>query len=101
MSIGYDLGGGPSFGMIKGDVHDIRGITYNANGGGTIVGGTAMFDDHGWVGFTAGPSAQVGLSGSYARTGAWSSREFFADFFDRNMPRWERVFRHVSRWFCR
>jgi hypothetical protein len=74
------VGVGASGGYINdktGDVDDIRGVTYNVNAGGTAVGGTAMFNEDGkLVGFTAGPSADIGLSGTYAKTGALSLREF-------------------------
>jgi hypothetical protein len=51
------------------------------------VGGTAMFDDKGLVGVTAGFASEFGLSGSYAQTGAWSLNDFGAklgaSIFDR------------------
>lgn len=84
---GYNVGGGVAGGLIKGDVNDIRGITYNANGGGTVVGSTVMFGPDGKpIGAVIGPSARIGLSGSYARTGAWSLREFLGWFFDNYCP---------------
>jgi RHS repeat-associated protein len=67
---GYNIGSGWGIGAIAGDINSIRGITYNVNGGVAPAGGTLMFDGNGMVGFTAGPSASIGLSGTYSQTGA-------------------------------
>jgi len=88
VSAGWNVGTGASGGFMRGDVNDIRGVTYNVNAGGTVAGGTAMFDDTGLVGVTVGPSSEIGFSASYARTGAWSASEFFGWLFDRYMPAW-------------
>ena len=76
IAAGYNVGLGASAGLVTGDESNIQGITYNTNAGGTSVGGTAMFDQSGLVGFTAGPSADIGASASYAQTGAAGLGDF-------------------------
>ncbi|MDQ1811682.1 RHS repeat-associated core domain-containing protein [Massilia sp. CCM 9210] len=72
MAAGYNTGMGWQAGAIKGNVSDIRGLTYNINGGVAPVGGTVMFDaDGNVIGVTAGPAVGFGLSATYANTGAW------------------------------
>jgi hypothetical protein len=69
---GFNVGGGNQYGIIKGNESDIQGVTYNVNGGAAVGSGTLMFDDKGnLVGGTLGPAADLGLSASYTKTGAW------------------------------
>jgi hypothetical protein len=76
IAAGWNVDVGATGGWIKGDVNAIRGITLNANTAVAPVGGTLMFDKDGnRVGQTFGPTAGLGGSGSYARTGALSLRE--------------------------
>jgi hypothetical protein len=72
-AVGYNVGLSAQAGGIEGGINDIKGITGNLNGGGTVVGGTALFNTKGdLVGGTAGPSVEVGASVSVAKTGAVS-----------------------------
>jgi hypothetical protein len=81
---GYNVGLGVQAGLIKGDECDIKGVTYNANAGGGVGSGTAMFDDRGHVvGVTVGPAADIGASESYAKTGAVGLADFFNWLFNK------------------
>jgi hypothetical protein len=91
IGIGYNIGIAGMGGVIKGDVNDVRGVTFNANYSGGPISGTAMFDGNGhWVGQTIGPSAEIGISGSYAKTSAFSFGELGSSlggwFYDHFHP---------------
>jgi RHS repeat-associated protein len=76
LAVGWNEGLSAQAGLIKGDVNTIRGVTLNANVAGSLASGTAMFDrDGNLLGGTLGPAAKVGLSVTFADTGAWSLGE--------------------------
>lgn len=76
IAYGYNIAFGVQVGYVKGDVSDLRGITYNINGGITPVGGTLMFDENFQpVGFMVGAVEEFGLSLTYAETGATGTHD--------------------------
>ena len=71
LGAGANIGLSAQAGFIKGDKCDIKGVTYNVNAGAAVGSGTLMFDDKGnLVGGTIGPAADLGVSASYAKSGA-------------------------------
>ena len=73
---GEIIGVGTGVGFIKGNVTDIRGISYNAEAAGVAGDGTVMFDEHGHlIGGVVGPAAELGFAVSVTKTGAHGLNE--------------------------
>ena len=71
IGIGHNTSLSEEFGIIKGNVNDIRGISYNLNGGIAPGGGTLIFNGNGEIiGATVGEAIEYGLSWTYVKTGA-------------------------------
>lgn len=70
------VGAGTGLGFIKGNVTDIRGISYNAEAAGVAGDGTVMFDEHRHIiGAVVGPAAELGFAISVTKTGAHGLNE--------------------------
>ncbi len=82
LSGGYLAGISKQWGLIRGDVNDIRGISFNANFAGGPASSTLMLDSNlNPLGFSVGFGGQLGAALTRAETGAWSLREFLTDAF--------------------
>jgi RHS repeat-associated protein len=76
VSAGFIGGLSKQYGLVRGDVNDIRGISYNANFAGGPLSATLMLDkDLNPLVGTIGGGAELGASLTYAKTDAWSVRE--------------------------
>lgn len=105
IAAGANIGTGWQGGFALGDQSDLRGISYNVNGGVAPLGGTISFSPDGkFVGATVGPSSEWGLSGSYAKSGAiglsdlghWLGGKIF-DRFGKSRPGADPSSRMLSR----